>query len=229
MHLRKTREGDIAAVLAILDQARVRLGALGIDQWQNGYPNRAAIEEDVARGRSYVVVEDSTYAPATSEACDVRDACVAGDAHDARDVHDAGKTYDAHDAFTALASTSNADAEGVIIATAMIGTSGEPTYDVIYDGAWLTDSSSVYPRYVTVHRVAVADGATGRGVARFLLGEAVRIAQVCGAQSVRIDTHEGNTPMRGLLRSCGFAECGVIMLDDPLEPTPERLAFEKLV
>lgn len=183
MKLRKTRVEDIDEVCAILDQARERLGALGIDQWQNGYPNRAAIEEDVACGRSYVVTEGA-------EASDVPDA---------------------------------------IIATAMIDASGEPTYDVIYDGSWLTSSSSACPSYVTVHRVAVADGATGRGVARFLLGEAARMARDGGAQSVRIDTHEGNAPMRGLLRSCGFTECGVILLDDPLEPTQERLAFEKLV
>lgn len=189
LELRRTQPDDIDAVCAIIEQARSRLGALGIDQWQNGYPNRAAIEEDVAHSHSYVVV---------------------GSMDD--ETPDEGAT----------------EGRELILATAMLEFGGEPTYDAI-DGAWLTEGTSDAPTYLTVHRVAVADGATGRGVARFLLAQAEAVACLHGCESVRIDTHEGNVPMRSLLAKCGYAHCGTILLTDPAESTPERLAFEKLV
>lgn len=206
MELRYARVEDIDAVWNIINQARRRLGELGIDQWQGGYPDRAAIEGDVATNRGYVAVEDTA-------------------------------------------------AQQRVLGYAMFEDAGEPAYDRIYNGAWLTESpanapaaapadvlvdasaaadasgqdSSGGPSYMAVHRVAVADGATGRGVARFLLGSAEQMARERGFASVRIDTHEGNAPMRGLLARCGYALCGVILIEDSAEPTRERLAFEKLV
>lgn len=56
-----------------------------------------------------------------------------------------------------------------------------------------------------------------------------RIAAECGFQSVRIDTHLGNVPMRGLLEKCGYSQCGVFLLANREEPTRERVAYEKIV
>lgn len=39
----------------ILADGRASLAALGIDQWQGGYPHRAVVETDVERGDSFVV------------------------------------------------------------------------------------------------------------------------------------------------------------------------------
>lgn len=50
----------------ILADGRVALGALGIDQWQGGYPHREAVEGDVARGDSYVVVDEDGSIVATA-------------------------------------------------------------------------------------------------------------------------------------------------------------------
>ena len=58
MTIRKTTASDIDEIVPILDEARRTIAALGINQWQDGYPNRAAIEEDLALGRSYVLVKD---------------------------------------------------------------------------------------------------------------------------------------------------------------------------
>ena len=43
------------ALNALFAEARATIAALGIDQWQNGYPSLSVIEEDVHLGRSYVV------------------------------------------------------------------------------------------------------------------------------------------------------------------------------
>ena len=102
--------------MSILADGRASLAALGIDQWQGGYPHRAVIEDDTARGDSYVV-----------------------------------------------------EADDRIVATAMIGFSGERDYDRIEEGSWLTSCTSERPCYGVVHRVAVASDGKNRGAATFLL------------------------------------------------------------
>ena len=54
--LRPTCEGDLPEVMRIIADAQADFRARGIDQWQNGYPNEAAIRCDIARGESYVVI-----------------------------------------------------------------------------------------------------------------------------------------------------------------------------
>ena len=58
MNIRATTPKDIDAVMAIIEEARRTIAALGIDQWQNGSPNRVMITEDVALGRGRIVTED---------------------------------------------------------------------------------------------------------------------------------------------------------------------------
>lgn len=45
--LRPAEAEDIATILEFVGGAQRRLAESGIDQWQNGYPNRGRIEEDV--------------------------------------------------------------------------------------------------------------------------------------------------------------------------------------
>lgn len=45
---------DLDTLMPLFDEARGTIAALGIDQWQDGYPSRPVIEDDVMRGRSYV-------------------------------------------------------------------------------------------------------------------------------------------------------------------------------
>ena len=121
------------------------------------------------------------------------------------------------------------DDDGAILGTAMLYEEGDPAYDTLIEGAWKTASTSDDPGYLVVHRVAVGSASAGRGVARYLLSEAERIAVERGFQSVRIDTHLGNVPMRGLLEKCGYSQCGVFLLANREEPTRERVAYEKIV
>jgi ribosomal protein S18 acetylase RimI-like enzyme len=121
------------------------------------------------------------------------------------------------------------DNDGRLHATAMIGFKEENDYLLIEEGEWLTDSVPGKPAYAVVHRVAVARESRGRGLAAFVLREAEKLALSAGCQSVRIDTHPGNTPMLGLLKKQGYTRCGIIYISHAGESTPERIAYEKLL
>ena len=56
LRFRPTRPDEVDAVMGILADGRAALAALGIDQWQGGYPHREVVEADVARGESAVAV-----------------------------------------------------------------------------------------------------------------------------------------------------------------------------
>lgn len=177
MFIRKSTLSDTEDILHILSDASASLKALGLDQWQNGYPDRKEIEADIARGEAYVVIGE----------------------------------------------------DGDIVASGMISMAGEPDYDAITEGSWLTESSSNHPTYAVVHRLAVNKEAKNRGIASYFFAEAERKARLTGMKSMRIDTHEGNIPMRNLLTKCGFSECGIIILRNCVEGRPERIAYEKVL
>ena len=50
MIFRKTEKKDIAGILEIIESAKERMKNMGLDQWQNGYPNENSIMEDVDKG-----------------------------------------------------------------------------------------------------------------------------------------------------------------------------------
>ena len=58
MTIRRTTAADIDEIVPILDEARRTIAALGINQWQDGYPNRESIEADLAKDYSHVLVHD---------------------------------------------------------------------------------------------------------------------------------------------------------------------------
>ena len=58
MVIRRSQYSDMDALRALFDEARGTIAALGIDQWQNGYPNDAVILEDIDRNRSFSVCLD---------------------------------------------------------------------------------------------------------------------------------------------------------------------------
>ncbi len=60
MEIRKTEHEDLEALLLLLEEARGTIARLGIDQWQNGYPSREVVNEDIALRRSYVVTEEGS-------------------------------------------------------------------------------------------------------------------------------------------------------------------------
>ena len=172
MNIRAMNPADLDAVMAIIEEARRSIAALGIDQWQKGSPNRAMLTRDMSLGQGRVVtLEDG------------------------------------------------------IAATFAVVYTGEPTYDRIEDGAWLTpdlDADGVCS-YIAIHRVAIALAHRGSGIATAIMEYAEGFARILGKGSLRIDTHAGNTVMRRMLEKNGFIHCGTIHLEngDP------RVAYEK--
>lgn len=88
----------------------------------------------------------------------------------------------------------------------------DPTYRVIREGSWLNDEP-----YAVVHRIASAEGT--KGAAFFCLNWAFE-----QTGNIRIDTHDDNKPMQGLLKKSGFRYCGRITLADG----SPRIAYQKI-
>ena len=96
--------------------------------------------------------------------------------------------------------------------TTPLGLSGEPTYAVIYNGAWLDDRP-----YHVIHRVASLPHY--HGVMKDLLDWSFS-----KDDNIRIDTHKDNTIMQQCLTKYGFTYCDIIHLQNG----DERLAYQKL-
>lgn len=87
----------------------------------------------------------------------------------------------------------------------------EPTYAVVYGGAWPDDAP-----YGVIHRLASSGKL--RGVMGFCADWVLSRCPV-----LRVDTHESNATMRSAMARLGCAERGTIILGDE---TP-RIAFQK--
>ena len=118
--------------------------------------------------------------------------------------------------------------DGALVGALALSFDGDETYDVI-DGAWLTTSNAAAPTYAVIHRCAVSAAAAHRGVMSFMFEACERIAHERGAASIRIDTHERNTPLQGLAAKRGYTRCGTITLPYEGETDPLRIAFEKVL
>lgn len=180
MVIREGVAADLCAIYDIFDEARGTIAALGIDQWQNGYPSREVIEKDIALSQSRVVVTDGGVCTACGRF------------------------------------------GGQACATFALIFDGEPTYNKIYGGEWLTGDSD---SYIAIHRVAISVAMRGRGIAGEIMSYAADTARALGRKSLRIDTHRGNVVMRKMLEKQGFTYCGIIYLADGAE----RVAYEKLI
>lgn len=103
-------------------------------------------------------------------------------------------------------------------------TSGDPFYDHIWNGNWLTSSNSRHCRYAVVHRIGIAPEHTRKGLATAFLQMLMTEAAAMGCESMRIDTNFDNAQMLHILPKLGFTRCGMVMVKDG-----ERHAFEILL
>lgn len=99
-----------------------------------------------------------------------------------------------------------------VVATFVMRGGNDPTYDVIYDGQWLSDTP-----YVTIHRIAT-DG-TRHGILHLAVSYALE-----QYESIRIDTHRDNRVMQNAVLKEGFRYCGIIHCWSG----DERLAYQKI-
>ena len=68
---RHAQQRDYEALLPLISRARARIARLGIDQWQDGYPEPELIQQDIDLGRGWVFDDDgqvAAYAVLLSEA-----------------------------------------------------------------------------------------------------------------------------------------------------------------
>lgn len=108
--------------------------------------------------------------------------------------------------------------QGEVIAYGAVVFDGEPAYEDLV-GKWLSDDA-----YVVVHRLAVADGEKGHGVAAEFMRRVEELARSRGIRSFRVDTNFDNHYMLHLLERLGFVYCGTVQYR-----SGERLAFEKKI
>ena len=111
--------------------------------------------------------------------------------------------------------------DAITAATAMFTTRPEPTYTTI-EGNWKTKNNATYG---VIHRMAVSNKFRGKGIAKFIFFQCEQNLKQNNIKSMRIDTHEENLEMQGLLKKLGYHYCGVIYLEN----NDKRLAFEKLI
>ncbi len=94
-------------------------------------------------------------------------------------------------------------------------------YDVIYDGNWITAGNN----YLSIHRIAVKSNYYHSSVTKLMMDYAVNHAIKLSKHSIRVDTHELNKPMQGLLLKSNYEQVGIIyLLTSNIDN--KRLAFE---
>ena len=59
---RKAQTGDFNAIMLLMSHAQAAIRTLGIDQWQDGYPEPELITEDIALQRGWVFADGETVA-----------------------------------------------------------------------------------------------------------------------------------------------------------------------
>lgn len=111
---------------------------------------------------------------------------------------------------------------GQIIGTTAVCLTGEPTYDKIYKGEWLTDDNT---KYGVIHRMAVKSDQKGKGIAQIICKHTEEICLENNIFSMRIDTHIKNKPMQRVIEKVGYKYCGNIFLESGIE----NYAYEKIL
>ncbi len=114
-------------------------------------------------------------------------------------------------------------ADGHVVGTFALIFDGEPTYDNIFDGEWLSGDKN--KSYIAMHRVAITVALRGCKISTRIVNYACDCARSLGRKSVRIDTHRGNIVMRKMLENHGFSHCGSIFLSDGAH----RVAYERII
>ena len=127
------------------------------------------------------------------------------------------------------------DADETVLATVCFWDCGEPDYDRVISGAWLTDSpnsqeaargSGAPITYAALHRLASCAASRRKGVASFMIRSCFDLACKKGLASVRADTHAGNVPMQRTFEKLGMTRCCEVLISNPTEATKLRIGYE---
>ncbi|MBK0368536.1 GNAT family N-acetyltransferase [Flavobacterium agrisoli] len=106
----------------------------------------------------------------------------------------------------------------VIIGYASIVFNDEPAYaDLV--GKWLTNNE-----FVVLHRLAIAEGHLGKGLAKKILLFTEEIALQKNIFSIKVDTNFDNFAMLAIFEKLGYVYCGEVEFRGG-----KRKAFEKVL
>ena len=104
-----------------------------------------------------------------------------------------------------------------ILAYGAVIFTGEPAYNDLTGGQWLTNGE-----YAVVHRLCVSEIFVRMGFAKQFMSAAEAMAAE-RVKSFRIDTHPDNMIMQNLVERMGFTYCGDVVIES------RRLAYEKII
>lgn len=111
--------------------------------------------------------------------------------------------------------------DGEVYAYAFLSENVEPTYDR-YENDFERST------YLVIHTFMVDSKAKIKGLGTKFMGEIVSLAENLGKDSLRIDTHEDNFRMRGLLDKFSFRKLGLIQIDED-GILKDRICYEKVL
>ena len=111
-----------------------------------------------------------------------------------------------------------------IVAVVAISDTIDNNYSNITNGKWLSTSN----KYISIQRLAVDPHFYSNGYGLKLINFATNLAIQKQFNSLRVDTHEVNIPMKNLLLKAGFTRCGIIILERTKEDNI-RVAYELLL
>lgn len=167
---RQARSDDFDAVYAILRSAARRMVQLGRHQWDDSYPQKEDVQNDISLAQAYVL-----------------------------------------------------EADEKVVVYGVVSFEGEPAYDALCGGEWLTCGN-----YAVVHRLAVDIDERRNGWGIRFFEKVVEMCKERGVSSIKVDTNYDNVEMLALLMRLNFIMCGKVYYDRDGERI-ERLAFEKVL
>lgn len=97
--------------------------------------------------------------------------------------------------------------------------SKDEAYDHLISGSWINQDP-----YIVIHRFFLHPTFHGQKLGKVLLTCIEDLVWARGIQNIRLDTHERNIPMRGLLKSLKYVEVGRVNLPQ----AGERLVYHKV-
>ena len=207
MIIRPAEEKDFKDIDHIYEISRYYMRVCGNnEQWANNYPKADIIENDIAQKKLYVCERGPLVFQESMLTEPVNGYEVEGGSGNAHAAVDAVRDF-------AAAHQKEINIFGVFY----FAPETESAYEHI-DGSWLNDEP-----YAVIHRMGTEK--RRRGTGKFCMEWAIKKAEELGlGGGIRVDTHEKNTAMRGLLTHMGFSECGIITYPE----YGERIAYQRI-
>ena len=192
--LRPATMDEIPVIWEIILQAKAQMYREGKHQWDENYPTVPILKNDVRKGWGYVLVPEKNTS--------------------VQNVYDEAAPF-----FNDHTGTDSGTSRQDIIAYGAVVFDGEPAYNGLWDGQWMSEQP-----YVVLHRLAVADRWKRQGMAVRYMQAVCGLALSRGIRSFKVDTNYDNFYMQRVFSRLGFTYCGRIRYD-----AGERMAYEKLL